>query len=280
MLTSKRFSLLALAFGAWLGASGCMFAHDSDCQDNSECFSGHVCSAGACVAAGDPSLSGAGSPGGDGTATSYRSQLDDPQQELACFGKQGVGWSSPSHWPATCIADELPSVVQAAPELGEGPSKTFRFEAGLLVSFDGHDCIPCAPDPPNTSADYTVSICAQTYHCGVDCSVSIASTSIPPTGKPDPSWEGSASCPTYTSYYLGASDAVPTCTPHCSGKSCGDNGCGGSCGSCTAGATCVAGSCSSPSSGGGASACSNCLSSCSGLPGCCTGSGCICESAC
>lgn len=69
------------------------------------------------------------------------------------------------------------------------------------------------------------------------------------------------------------------CTSNCSGLQCGSDGCGGNCGTCASGEICnSSGQC--VSDGGGASACDTCLSSCRGLPGCCTGCGCICESAC
>jgi hypothetical protein len=68
------------------------------------------------------------------------------------------------------------------------------------------------------------------------------------------------------------------CIPNCNGKTCGSDGCGGSCGTCPPGKTCsTSGTCIDVGSG---DPCSNCLSACHGLPGCCTGCGCICESAC
>ncbi|MBW2264157.1 MAG: hypothetical protein JRG91_19505, partial [Deltaproteobacteria bacterium] len=69
-----------------------------------------------------------------------------------------------------------------------------------------------------------------------------------------------------------------TCTPRCSGRRCGPDGCGGSCGSCTEGQTCnAAGECVTSGSG---DTCSDCLSVCIGMPGCCTGCGCMCEDEC
>ena len=68
------------------------------------------------------------------------------------------------------------------------------------------------------------------------------------------------------------------CIADCAGKACGDDGCGNSCGSCPSGQSCSSsGSCESS---GGGSECSSCLSACSGLPGCCSGCGCICASKC
>ncbi|MCC6811293.1 MAG: hypothetical protein IT381_27935 [Deltaproteobacteria bacterium] len=75
------------------------------------------------------------------------------------------------------------------------------------------------------------------------------------------------------------------CTPRCANRTCGANGCGGVCGVCAAGQTCrtpvndtsrfecVTTATTSPG-------CSACLSSCSGLSGCCTGCGCLCEDEC
>jgi hypothetical protein len=65
------------------------------------------------------------------------------------------------------------------------------------------------------------------------------------------------------------------CQPSCAGKTCGDDGCGGSCGACPAGKACSSGACTEPRD-----YCTECLDSCQGLPGCCVGSGCICDSAC
>jgi len=68
------------------------------------------------------------------------------------------------------------------------------------------------------------------------------------------------------------------CKSNCIGKECGPDGCGGSCGSCPSGEKCsAAGKCISESSG---DPCTECLNSCRGLPGCCTGCGCICEDEC
>ena len=68
------------------------------------------------------------------------------------------------------------------------------------------------------------------------------------------------------------------CQANCSGRECGPNGCGGSCGTCPSGSKCsVAGNCISDNTG---DPCSACLSTCQGLPECCTGCGCMCESEC
>ncbi len=70
---------------------------------------------------------------------------------------------------------------------------------------------------------------------------------------------------------------LSTCEPACAGKACGPDGCGGSCGTCASGLTCNNGSCTS---GNNYAACNDCLDSCYGLPGCCTGMGCMCQSEC
>lgn len=68
------------------------------------------------------------------------------------------------------------------------------------------------------------------------------------------------------------------CQPNCVGKECGSDGCGGSCGTCPDGKICnAAGECVSSGSG---DTCSECLAACQGLPGCCTGCGCMCEYEC
>ena len=69
------------------------------------------------------------------------------------------------------------------------------------------------------------------------------------------------------------------CSPSCAGRQCGSDGCGGSCGTCPTGKICNAsGQCVSDGSGG--DPCWSCISSCRGLPGCCTGCGCICQHVC
>lgn len=68
------------------------------------------------------------------------------------------------------------------------------------------------------------------------------------------------------------------CLRNCDSRVCGPDGCGGSCGTCPPGKTCsTAGTCIEIGSG---DPCSDCLSSCKGLPGCCTGCGCLCEDEC
>lgn len=80
-------------------------------------------------------------------------------------------------------------------------------------------------------------------------------------------------CTTALQYCAGA------CVPSCSGRQCGSDGCGGSCGTCGSGQTCNQyGQC--VSSGSSGDPCWNCISSCRGLPGCCTGCGCICQDVC
>ncbi len=54
---------------AWLGAQGCMFAHDTDCTENADCENGRVCSAGACVGAGSLSEGSAGGSSSSPTST-------------------------------------------------------------------------------------------------------------------------------------------------------------------------------------------------------------------
>jgi hypothetical protein len=49
---------------------------------------------------------------------------------------------------------------------------------------------------------------------------------------------------------------------------------------CGANQVCTSGSCVARPSGGGGTACTQCLDACRGLPGCCTGTGCICDSDC
>jgi len=76
-------------------------------------------------------------------------------------------------------------------------------------------------------------------------------------------------------------DCVDNCNPcvaNCSNRECGPDGCGGSCGTCPAGETCsMSGKCIDESS---EDPCTECLESCRGLPGCCTGCGCLCEEEC
>jgi hypothetical protein len=79
------------------------------------------------------------------------------------------------------------------------------------------------------------------------------------------------SCATGQTCVQGSSSAY-CCTPSCTGKQCGGDGCGGSCGACPSGLSCSYGACRDT--------CRECLAACRGLPSCCTGTGCICDSAC
>ncbi len=80
----------------------------------------------------------------------------------------------------------------------------------------------------------------------------------------------------YDESFVTCDNPCNPCTPQCGTRVCGSDGCGGSCGNCSADDTCsAAGLCVSEQD-----TCSACLSSCRGLPSCCTGCGCICESAC
>jgi len=63
------------------------------------------------------------------------------------------------------------------------------------------------------------------------------------------------------------------CAPECGGRECGNDGCGGTCGRCDYDERCYGGRCEPDR-------CQDCLDSCRGLPGCCTGTGCICDSEC
>jgi len=74
----------------------------------------------------------------------------------------------------------------------------------------------------------------------------------------------------------GCANPCKPCTEDCAGRECGPDGCGGSCGTCGTGTCNAAGQCVSNNQ----DLCSNCLAACRGLPGCCTGCGCICESVC
>jgi hypothetical protein len=66
------------------------------------------------------------------------------------------------------------------------------------------------------------------------------------------------------------------CEPNCTGRECGPDGCGSSCGICSGGEECNAvGQCVTE-----VDTCTSCLQTCSGLPGCCTGCGCMCEDEC
>jgi hypothetical protein len=80
------------------------------------------------------------------------------------------------------------------------------------------------------------------------------------------------------SSWEGCANPCQTCTPRCTGRECGPDGCGGSCGTCGSGETCnAAGQCVYSGTG---NTCSECLATCRGLPGCCTGCGCLCEYEC
>lgn len=73
-------------------------------------------------------------------------------------------------------------------------------------------------------------------------------------------------------------DECQTCEPRCAGRECGPDGCGGNCGTCPPGRECsISGQCIDSSS---SDPCRECLETCRGLPGCCTGCGCICEEEC
>lgn len=75
---------------------------------------------------------------------------------------------------------------------------------------------------------------------------------------------------------LDCSNPCIICEPNCAGRECGPDGCGAFCGTCSGGEECnAAGQCVTE-----ADTCTSCLQSCSGLPGCCVGCGCMCEDEC
>ena len=170
---------------------------------------------------------------------------------------------------------------------------TATFGNGVLSSFNGLVCETLSTKPPQCD------LCDTVYKCG-PCYVSVG-TKYRLVERADwvfetasgPGWSNDApECQAiYGKTYLLASSMSGAAT-------CRDPlACDGITSGCKVGHLCVSGQCQAPRCGdefctdnetkancpsdcGMAGGCSSCLSGCQGIPGCCTGCGCMCESAC
>ena len=196
----------------------------------------------------------------------------------------------PQHWPRECLAEELPLVSHAVPTTTSMPTVDVVVKGGVLFSVAGRECVFCALHQPTFTSD-TLYTCSTEYACGSGPDAGLFDLKVVKFLKEAPYWEIVSSMGggdlANSAWTLGpANTQYPECKPKCAGQ-CGPDGCGNVCGTCAAGEICQGDQCqkilvggSSGGSSGGVDVCSACISSCSGLPSCCTGAGCMCMDAC
>lgn len=203
-----------------------------------------------------------------------------------------------SEWPRECIADELPARVTArAQDPDTVPSELeLTFEGGILTSLDGKPCTFC-DEPPTREGYVSLIACAQQYVCETIFSDTRTFGTIDVwlieayeyrDDQEPPQWTIRGTSFNGQKYFLGPTDVEwPACVPaDCNQRECGSDFCGGSCGTCPESERCVNGTCIPPinpsttTSSSGQSACDTCLDTCQGFPGCCTGTGCVCQDEC
>lgn len=240
---ARHFAGMALA--AWVAGSG------AGCGDD-----------GASGGAPDSGDEDGGTPGGSTTCTVVET------------GETGET-ADQSQWPDACA---IPHDGQAIGFQLDGPGWTeLRFANGVLTEYDSSACTYCSPAGQPQDISVGGQRCLQQYDCGVDarCVVRVYIDETTSRWTMDATGFGcTAPC--------GHCDLFPTgaaaCIGLCASRQCGQDGCGSSCGRCEANRTCESGVCRAQSTV--SPACDSCLDACSGLPSCCTGCGCICESDC
>lgn len=134
------------------------------------------------------------------------------------------------------------------------------YAGGALFHLDGVECTLQPHEEGN-------GICQDVYLCA-DCTIRIQYFGGDDTSGAPSSRSLTGSCPAYSGAY-----SLCELSTSCDGMGCGQDSCGRTCGEvCSAGSYCQNGAC--------VDTCTPCLEACSGLPACCTGAGCQCESAC
>lgn len=256
-----------------VGTEGCPCTQGGACDPGLSCLSS-LCvdtqGSGGSATGGSTNTGGSTSTGG-GTGTGGSTSTGGTSGSgsggtTSTGGTSGSTGCSPGN--ATC---GFP--IDAADARRGTESLALEFKSGSLASIDGECCVP---DATPAAGDWGSWPCKDGFKCG-DCLVYLI--------DPDPQ-------ATINKWFLvdaaqGTSGAVQSCAgitgvydvciPDCTGKICGNDGCNGSCGACSgSNMVCNAsGSCEYD-------ACGACLDNCTdlGLPGCCTGAGCLCEGDC
>src|SRR5262249_20350090 len=147
------------------------------------------------------------------------------------------------------------------PHSGATPNANARVEfsaSGALVSIDGTACTFAADQTPPATGPH--GSCFDRYDCG-PCTIEVSVLDM---------LQLDGRCPPYDATYT-----ICNLTQSCDGAVCGSDSCGVVCSAtpCPSGMVCNSGHCMTPPD-----PCAMCLDACSGLPGCCTGTGCICDS--
>jgi hypothetical protein len=262
-----------------VGSEGCSCTAGGGCDPGLDCLSAHcvlVPGSGNAGNAGGGTSGAAGSTGSAGaTGTAGTTGVAGTTGSGAVGGQSGAGGGSacapPPPTPGCSHPHESAKTVETADPGGQSlDSFPVRFANGRLVSLDGMCCTPDTSGAKVSLDSATYPACIEGYVCG-GCLVFTQDTDLQSATN---EWKllgakaanGMAGCPAYSGAYR-------ICKANCTGKTCGDDGCGGTCGMCPSTLICSGGSCV-------ADPCSECLDACQGLPSCCTGVGCICDSAC
>lgn len=244
------------ASGCPVGSEGC------PCTTGKGCDVGLVCFDPLCFKPDAAASGGAGGlPGTGGAAGS-------------AFGGGGTSSGGTSSGGPTCpFPGKVTTASESSDTTGKSKDKLLaEFSNGALSKLDGKPCSIVA-SPPALAGDWGTYPCHDAYDCG-GCLVYVISPGTATTtgnwfllGAFSATYGATPGCPEISGAYA-------ICAPNCAAKLCGSDGCNGSCGACGTGQCCnKQDQCVNDP-------CANCLDACKGMPSCCTGAGCICDSAC
>jgi len=250
-----------------VGSEGCPCTAGMGCDVGLVCFDPICFKPDAAASGGGGGSSGAGGAagsafgGGGGTSSGGTSSGG-----TSSGGTSGGAPTCPFPGKATTASEVSDTTGQSKDKL---PA---QFTNGALSKLDGKACSIVA-SPPALAGDWGSYPCHDAYDCG-GCLVYVVSPATSTTtgnwfllGANSATYGATPGCPEMSGTYN-------ICAPNCAGKVCGADGCNGSCGACGSGQCCdKQDKCVNDP-------CAYCLDSCKGMPGCCMGAGCICDSAC
>jgi len=255
-----------------IGSEGCPCTTGGGCDVGLVCYDPICFKPDATAAGGVGAASGTG--GGAGASAGGAGGVSNGGTGGVSNGGTSSGGTSSGGGSATC---PFPGKVMYAPLVGDpaGTSKDkllAEFSNGTLVKLDGKTCT-LNKSAPALAGDWSTYPCHDAYDCG-GCLVYVISPSNAAAtgdwfliGAFSGTYGATAGCPDISGNYT-------VCAPDCAGKTCGGDGCNGSCGACGKEQCCnQQDKCVNDT-------CASCLDSCKGLPSCCQGAGCICDSAC
>lgn len=132
--------LISSTMLVWLSSQGCMFAHDTDCQDNSDCSGGRTCQSGTCVGTrtGSDSSSGNGSP----------SPTASPSRPASCSAVGSTGYYCSNNTLYSCSTNAVARSCASCKWIGPGTGTSYDTTCKAQPS----DCTVCGADDPWTGA--------------------------------------------------------------------------------------------------------------------------------